>query len=181
MKQRNLVEHFWDCISSKYFQFSGRASRSEFWGYILFSVLLSYVFKLVDDVIVRIMMYDYLQLGFHNIGDLLLIVPGVAVGVRCFHDTGRSGWIPIAFGGVSALTSISLLTTLVGINWMGPLLNIGSNGTTVWFGFVAVVTVCLGIYYIIIAVQAGTPGLNTYGPDPLNPHLGNEIDQIGEE
>jgi len=137
--------------------------------------------QLADEAIVKVMMYDYLLYGVSNVADLLLLIPGIAVGVRRFHDTSRSGWLPIAFGSFSALSSITILASLFGFRSIFPSLISGYESSRIWFGFIAIVTICLGLYYIFIAVQAGTKGLNEYGPDPLNPHLGNEIDLIGEE
>lgn len=63
---------------SKYATFSGRATRSEFWWFALFCVLLS------------------LPLAFLGpLAPLLLIplwIPAISVEVRRLHDTGRSGW-----------------------------------------------------------------------------------------
>ena len=63
----------------KYADFSGRASRSEYWWFFLFIVLamaaLSYV--------------SYALYGVFAIGTLL---PSLAAATRRLHDTGRSGW-----------------------------------------------------------------------------------------
>ena len=62
---------------SKYATFSGQASRSEFWWFILFCALVDIV------------------LGATGIGALLslvLVIPQLAVGARRLHDIGKSGW-----------------------------------------------------------------------------------------
>ena len=59
---------------NKYATFSGRASRSEYWYFALFSFILG----LIPVV--------------NWIAALALLIPGLAVAVRRLHDTGRSGW-----------------------------------------------------------------------------------------
>ncbi len=78
------------CLQQKYADFSGRARRSEFWFFALFNVIVSIVANVIDSV-----------LGLPDVGTsglvstlagLALLVPGLAVGARRLHDTGRSGW-----------------------------------------------------------------------------------------
>jgi uncharacterized membrane protein YhaH (DUF805 family) len=78
----------------KYANFSGRASRSEFWFWVLFQVLLSLVVVVVGGLItvvspdagrlITLLGYGVIILG--------LFLPGLAVSVRRLHDTDRSGW-----------------------------------------------------------------------------------------
>jgi len=71
------------CLS-KYATFSGRASRSEYWWFVLFSVLVSFGTQFLD---------IFLGLFLLNlIASLALLLPSLAVGVRRLHDTDRSGW-----------------------------------------------------------------------------------------
>ena len=74
----------------KYVDFSGRARRSEYWYFFLFSIIVSIVAGVIDGI-----------LGTRNstgtglvgvIASLALLLPGLAVGARRLHDTGRSGW-----------------------------------------------------------------------------------------
>lgn len=71
------------CLT-KYADFSGRARRSEYWYFWLFSVLVNFVTSLVAGAI-HLSFLSYLV-------SLALLLPGLAVGVRRLHDTGRSGW-----------------------------------------------------------------------------------------
>ena len=64
---------------SKYADFSGRASRPEYWWYFLFIVLVS----------VATSMVSHLLSGLFSLATLL---PSIAVATRRLHDTGRSGW-----------------------------------------------------------------------------------------
>ena len=75
----------------KYADFSGRARRTEYWLFVLFSMVIAMVLGVVDYV-----------LGSPGIVGLLfalaILIPSIAVAVRRLHDTDRSGWwLPIAF------------------------------------------------------------------------------------
>jgi uncharacterized membrane protein YhaH (DUF805 family) len=76
---------------SKYADFSGRARRSEYWFFYLFTVIVMIVVSLVDQAIGT---YPLL----YAVAGLALLVPILASGTRRLHDTGRSGvWWLIAF------------------------------------------------------------------------------------
>jgi len=69
----------------KYATFEGRARRKEYWYFSLFSFIINFLFALF---------FPPLSL----ISQLILLLPGIAVGVRRMHDVGKSGWyilIPI--------------------------------------------------------------------------------------
>lgn len=66
---------------SKFIDFTGRAQRSEFWYFFLFTFLLR--------LVVSIVVGSGFALGLLN---LALFIPILAVGARRLHDTGRTGW-----------------------------------------------------------------------------------------
>ena len=70
---------------SKFADFSGRASRSEYWYLVLPIMVISFVLKFVDSMIFGM---SILSLIFA----LATVVPTVSAGVRRLHDTNRSGW-----------------------------------------------------------------------------------------
>ena len=74
---------------NKYVNFGGRASRSEFWLFVLFVVLGGLILGVIDGV-VGVEQGDPVSLG--NAFGLLTLLPGLAVAVRRLHDTNRSGW-----------------------------------------------------------------------------------------
>lgn len=77
-------------VLSKYATFSGRARRSEFWYWFLFTILLFIAAAIIDNAA---------GLTFASgvgwvttLVSVFLILPNLAVQVRRLHDTGRSGW-----------------------------------------------------------------------------------------
>lgn len=64
---------------SKYAAFDGRASRSEYWWWFLFTFLVSLATGMVSEMVS----------GLFSLGVLL---PSLAVGARRLHDTDRSAW-----------------------------------------------------------------------------------------
>jgi uncharacterized membrane protein YhaH (DUF805 family) len=78
------------CLS-KYVDFSGRARRSEYWWFALFTFLVGIVTGILDAIIGTD--YDTGSGGLINtLVSLALLLPSLAVGVRRLHDVGKSGW-----------------------------------------------------------------------------------------
>jgi uncharacterized membrane protein YhaH (DUF805 family) len=73
------------CLS-KFATFDGRATRSEFWWFYLFTVLLGWGASVVGAVVVD----GGAFLG--NLISLIFLIPTLAAGSRRLHDTGRRGW-----------------------------------------------------------------------------------------
>jgi len=65
---------------NKYADFTGRASRSEYWWFILFTFLVHVVLTIT-----------HLRL-FGGLFSLAVLFPTLAAGARRLHDTDRSGW-----------------------------------------------------------------------------------------
>ncbi len=99
---------------SKYVDFSGRAARSEYWFFTLFTILVSLATSLVDNVVLSGMPI------LNGIATLALLLPGIAVSVRRLHDTDRSGWWML-------LIFIPLVGAIVLIVWFATRGTIGQN------------------------------------------------------
>lgn len=89
------------CLS-KYASFHGRASRPEYWWFVLFVVVAQIVAGLMDRTLFPVemipvegsdlMVPDQWIQPFEAIASLALFLPMLAVGARRLHDMGRSGW-----------------------------------------------------------------------------------------
>lgn len=75
----NMGQSISTCLR-KYADFSGRASRSEYWYFVLFTYLVSLVFAATHSS------------ALTSLASLGLFLPTLAAGVRRLHDTNRSGW-----------------------------------------------------------------------------------------
>src|SRR5512146_2109241 len=67
---------------SKYVEFNGRASLSEFWWWVLFVFLASAAASIVSPMV-------------SGLFSLAVLLPNIAVGARRLHDTDRSGWLQL--------------------------------------------------------------------------------------
>ena len=89
----SVMGAFGHCLFRNYANFSGRASRTEYWGFFLTFVLLVLIAAFVFGVLVSL--DETLGLGVLILGVLgyfAMILPMLAVTIRRLHDTGRSGW-----------------------------------------------------------------------------------------
>lgn len=90
------MKYFIECITKKYAAFSGRASRNEFWYFILFALISLIIVYTIEESF-KIMPVYHNRYGV-NIGIpiiiffIALLLPTLAVGVRRLHDTSKNGW-----------------------------------------------------------------------------------------
>ena len=74
----------------KYADFSGRASRSEFWWFELFLWIAMIVAAIIDTMMLGYSFEDYGPI--YIIYCVVTFLPAIAVGARRLHDINRSGW-----------------------------------------------------------------------------------------
>jgi len=82
-------------VFRKYAVFTGRASRSEYWYFVLFNVVVSAVFSFLgllfggsDGPAGWVMVLSYIY-------GLATLLPGLGVSVRRMHDIGKGGRLDI--------------------------------------------------------------------------------------
>ena len=79
----------------KYGTFSGRASRSEYWWFYLFTILMSWGATIVDGAVASSGDPAVACSGdpiVEIVVTLVFFVPIIAAGCRRLHDMGKSGW-----------------------------------------------------------------------------------------
>lgn len=97
-KSDGVWTYFLRALSRNYFQFYGRARRQEYWGFILFSIIATFI-AIILDVFVSVAIFGldsdegYFLPIFTVLWVLYTIIPGLAVTVRRFHDQDLSGWM----------------------------------------------------------------------------------------
>jgi uncharacterized membrane protein YhaH (DUF805 family) len=100
----------------KYFVFTGRARRAEFWNYVLFATIGGIVWAGIFTMLKLPMIA-----GLYG---LAILLPSLGMAVRRLHDTGRSGWwilinlVP-AVGGIIAIV-FYCQDSVPGSNQWGP-------------------------------------------------------------
>lgn len=83
---------------SKYCCFSGRASRSEFWWFVLFNVLFNWLvgmcFGLLPELLFGVAPHalDNAIITFVIIWGLIVLLPFLGLCCRRLHDIDKSGW-----------------------------------------------------------------------------------------
>ncbi|MCQ2290646.1 MAG: DUF805 domain-containing protein [Muribaculaceae bacterium] len=119
---------------SKFAVFEGRARRSEYWWFALWYYVISFFTCCL--------------------GNLVLLIPMIAVTFRRMHDTGRSGWWAGAYWAANilliVLTELRMVITI-------PQSIISPTA-------MAVVTITIVVF--IFALSDSQPGTNEYGPNP---------------
>ena len=96
-----------NCLTNNYVGFSGRASRSEYWFWVLFTMIVSFVTGIMDGFIFG---SEFGAGLISTITSVVLFLPGLAVWVRRLHDVGKSGWW--------ILSSILILPVLLLLYWL---------------------------------------------------------------
>jgi uncharacterized membrane protein YhaH (DUF805 family) len=156
----------------KYFVFSGRASRPEYWWFMLFLLIGNVLASALDgalfgwDVPVEDIAGDELEFNTPEASgpiailfSLATFIPSISAGWRRMHDTGRSG-----------LYLFYPLIVMIGIGlFMGVM---GSFGDT--FGSIVLVAAILVLLISPLLVlwwltRPSEPGANQYGPHPREP------------
>ena len=108
------IDWYIECWTKKYFRFSGRARRKEFWMFVLFNALVSVVARGAAQAAPALAALPVLY-------SAAACVPQLAVTVRRLHDIGRSGWwaalpnaaFALAFLLPCAATSVLLMAATV--------------------------------------------------------------------
>ena len=101
-------------LMNNYANWDGRASRSEYWWFVLFILIVNIVTFVIDSTLGTMVTYDMGYVGL--IAFLALLLPTVSVSVRRLHDIGKSGWwillaiIPIVnFIGIFVILVLTLM------------------------------------------------------------------------
>lgn len=131
----------------RYADFNGRASRGEFWTFLIFVTVLTFAAHQIDAMRgerVAIAM----NMGIFELSiTLILLLPTVTVGVRRLHDMGRSGWWMM----------------LIYLPWLATL----ASGDNPSLTLVAAGALLLGgISWIVMMLLPGEAGENAYGMPP---------------
>ena len=108
------MEYFTDPIKN-FSDFSGRATRKQYWMFILFYMIFYFVLYFIDSMAGTIL--------FTALYSLVLLLPALSLAARRLHDMGKSGWwqlitlVPL-IGAIALLVMLCLPSE--GDNQYGP-------------------------------------------------------------
>ena len=156
-----------------YINFKGRAQRSEFWWFTLFTVIVSVVLGILGSALPALNVLE-------GIYSLAVLLPSLAVTVRRLHDTNRPAWWLLIYLAVFLAWVIGGIILAVSIGIDDP--DVLETDFQDWPGYTAYIIGCIlfslagAATMIIICAQRGTVGANRYGPDP---HSANALPPTG--
>ncbi len=87
------MEWYIKVVRDNYANFKGRASRQEYWMFVLFNFIFLIALSFIE-----VFLFGLYSSILSDLYVLAVLVPSIAVAVRRMHDTGKSGWfilIPI--------------------------------------------------------------------------------------
>jgi len=92
-----FYNYFIDTVKNRYADFNGRATRSEYWYFVLFYFIISVILTLIDVYFINPQLDLSPEAAMQgsvltSIFALAVLLPQIAVSIRRLHDTGRSGW-----------------------------------------------------------------------------------------
>lgn len=99
--------YFIDVLKTQYVDFSGRATRTQFWMFNLFVFIIAFVISFIGGLINLPILSVIVMLAF--------LLPSLGISVRRVRDLGISGWfilialIPV-IGGIALLVGYCLPT-----------------------------------------------------------------------
>ncbi|MQG25055.1 MAG: DUF805 domain-containing protein [SAR202 cluster bacterium] len=125
----SFIDAIKSAIIENYFNFSGRARRSEYNYFLLFNILIAIGFSIIatllastaDNIFAALTSLGWLM-AVQGIVYLLLFIPSIALAVRRLHDINRTGWMLLVMGFFSFL----IIPYLVLLYWV--ILKEGDSG-----------------------------------------------------
>ncbi len=160
------------CLSN-YATFSGRATRSEYWYFVLFFFIGSLVCGLVDQLVFGVRVVEVGEVGETGDGPvgfvfgLTMFLPLLAAGWRRMHDTGRSGLLLL----YPLIVMIGIVTFAGLMGGFAPLFE-GDFAAVVAGGMSIVIAISLIVLFLSPLVviwwlaSPSEPGANDHGPNP---------------
>ena len=166
-----FVEAIKTCFS-KAFTFTGRARRSEYWYWYLFSVIVSIPLSIILEIIPEDAWALAFIVALVSLGwNFFNMIATLAVTIRRLHDTGRSGWW---YGGSVIGAFVWAMFVVAGIVALSVSVVDSTSASmmealTPFLVVLLVTYIPLLAYSIVLLVwlcQDSTPGPNKYGENP---------------
>ncbi len=169
----------------QYAVFGGRATRAEFWWWVLFTFIGGIVLSVIDSIIGFLGAWKHGPL--ETLFSLATLLPSLAVTARRLHDIGKTGWWQLGWYGIpfvawlaaGIMFIVALVITYGATNASGGWSFDDDDIQWESFGEVFVflpaaitllaalaITVAVIVWAIIWMARRGEAGENRFGPDP---------------
>jgi uncharacterized membrane protein YhaH (DUF805 family) len=151
-------------VLRQYATFRGRAARSEFWYWYLFTVLVNIVTTVVDEL-------TDATIGISFVGSIVslgLLVPTLAVSVRRLHDSNLSGWWLLLPAG-AAVAGVGLFIAGLAVAVAPAFFDNVPEGSGLALAFFVgggLMLLVGGVIELVLMLRHSTPGTNRFGPHP---------------
>ena len=153
----------------KSIDFSGRATRPEYWWFALFYWIATFAIWFV-----ALMFSVEAGLVAMLLALAVLLVPMTAAAFRRLHDTGRRGWLALLPFLAPPVTFIAILIILVVLavadvasSSFNPT-NPGEGLAKLWFASAFIGSAITGLLLIWWLTRPSQPHDNRYGPNPVD-------------
>jgi len=151
-------------VLTQYVGFSGRARRSEYWYWVLATILAGIVVSVIE---LSLGMGSNTSGPLSSLLNLALFLPGLAVTFRRLHDTGRSGWW---IGGF--YLGLLIFGIVIAVLFGASLGSEADTNVAASMGVVAVIfglgAIIYGIALLVFLCTDSDVGPNKYGSNPKN-------------
>ncbi|SFV58953.1 Integral membrane protein [hydrothermal vent metagenome] len=92
-----FYDYYVDIFRNKYIAFSGRASRKEFWYFMLFNFMITVIFFVIDVFLGTVYVISEapnheFSIGLGFVYTWATFIPSLALSFRRLHDIGRKAW-----------------------------------------------------------------------------------------
>jgi len=148
----NFQDSVKTCLTEKYMTFQGRASRSEFWWF-----MLAYIIGAIFAMFVPFLPIIY-ALG--------MFLPLLAVGFRRMQDIGKPGWYFV----IPSVYNLALRTFGFGSYEIDPAtgmpIEMPTTAGVIVGGLLSLIGIVIAIVFIWWLTRPSQPDINAYGPPP---------------
>jgi uncharacterized membrane protein YhaH (DUF805 family) len=107
-----IIENWKLVVLERYAKFDGRASRGEFWWFVLANIAVYFVLLILARI-------SWIFLIVYFLYAIAIIVPSIAVAIRRLHDTDKSGWM-LLIGLIPIVGGILLIVFYASEGTNGP-------------------------------------------------------------
>ncbi len=158
------MKYYLKCLQ-KYADLSGRASRREYWHFFGINFLITMILGVGD---IAKISYNAGLGRISLVYSIAVLLPGLSVGVRRFHDIGRSG---MSFACYAVPIFICILLIPV-VEWattpINGIINASNARIFLLFGLaIILLPLILGIMLLIVLARRGEQEDNKYGAPPF--------------